>query len=501
MRYESFIGRGFNRWTEGVYTPGQLKAWYDFDNSFILLSGAFRSGKSEIGARCAIRHALCFPQSKVGIFRQHLASLKRSTLMTVLELIHPSWLKYFSNTQLTLELVNGSTISFVGAEFSDRLGSIELTYAFIDEASELSEESLGMIQGRLSGSLICPEDYYENLALEYQKYVDETKDKRQVILASNPKSTNHYLYHRFIKKPQPAHVAYTSNSISNNNLPEIYLINNLSAYTRPGVSREWIQEQINKIRRGKSDPSGRFLHDYLTPFGQRNLLGFWIALEGGIYDLDEKYHIQSPDWGNPVDYFAGLDFGYHNPRIVVMAEYRLVHTMNSKAASTYKIVEGWSKKEATPDDMIQGMKYLDDKYNIKYFYAPHDQPGISKTARKTLGASKVKNAKVDVIPGINIVSRFLNQCRLVLHPAAPGLELIWNELSSYSWKQNKDGTLEDKPEKVNDHYCDAIRYLLYSRHHKDKEEQLNSFDLNKFQKLPVAMTLDDFANPLYDLPM
>lgn len=156
MRYETKIGSGFRRWSEGTYSPGQLEAFNDFTSSFILLSGAYRSGKTEIGARAALRHAYFFPGAKVGIFRQHLASLRRSTLGSVLELLHPSWIGDWSNTQLECRLKNGSSIAFIGADYSDRLGSIELSMAFIDEAHELSEESLGMIQGRLSGTLRLP---------------------------------------------------------------------------------------------------------------------------------------------------------------------------------------------------------------------------------------------------------------------------------------------------------------------------------------------------------
>lgn len=503
MKFDTYIGRGFERWYRGEYTPGQLKAWWDFTNSFILLSGAYRSGKSEIGSRLAIRHALSFPYAKVGVFRQHLASLKRSTLVTVLELLHPSWIKYFSNTQLQLELINGSTITFIGAEFSDRLGSIELTYGFIDEAAELTEESLGMIQGRLSGELKMPQQYYDSLNENYKKYVDNTIDKRQLILACNPKSTNHYLYHRFIENPKPGHVAYTSNSISNNNLPEIYLVNNLSAYTRPGISRDWILENVREIRKGNLDPSGYFLKDYLTPFGQRNLLGEWVALEGSIYNLDDKYHIREPDWGQPISYYGGIDFGFHNPRIIVAREHKLTSTdsqdIKYKVASVYQIVEGWSQKEATPDDLINAMKYLDNKYDIKHFYLPHDQPGITKTAKRSLGGSKVKNAKTDVLPGINLVFRFFNQNRITIRSNCIDKDLIWSELNGYSWKQNRDGTWEDKPIKVNDHYPDALRYLIYSRHYKEPEEKLNSFDLNKFKKMPNSFSTKDLANPTYPI--
>lgn len=468
MRYEDKIGSGFKRWELGEYTPSQIKALNDFENSFILLSGAYRSGKSEIGARLAIRHAMFFPNAKVGIFRAHLASLRKSTLTTVLELIHPTWVKSWSNTYLIMELKNGSIISFIGCDSPDRLGSIELTFAFIDEASEVSEESLGMTQGRLSGALRLPFNF-ENLPFNIQTYLKQTIDKRQVFLATNPKSTGHYLYSRFIDKPQPGHYCYISNSISNPNLPEIYLVNNLSAYVKPGYDRKWIIEQVQAIRNGLKDTDGLFLKDALTPFGQRNLLGLWVALEGAIYEMNEDYHVVDKcpqNWGPPLGYYAGVDFGFHNPRISVFSHHQFI--IGNEQLDGYLFVKGWHQKDATGDDLVLQLQEINNTLGLTKIYFPHDQPGIFKTAKKTLGTGLCKRAKTNVNAGINVTSRFLNSNRLLFLKSAPDFELCWAEMTGYQWKENKEGGLKDEPVKENDHYPDSIRYLIYTRHYKSE---------------------------------
>ena len=468
MRYESLIGKGFDRWSTGAYSPGQLEAFSDFQNSFILLSGAYRSGKSEIGARMAIRHAMFFPNSKVGILRAYLASLRKSTLVTMLELIHPSWVKSWSNTFLQMELLNGSSISFIGADSPDRLGSIELTFGLIDEASELSEESLGMIQGRLSGSLVLPNNFGE-LPDNIKEYVQKTIGIRQVVLACNPKSTGHYLYKRFVSEPQPGHVTYNSNSISNPNLPEVYLVNNLSAYVRPGVTREWVIEQVRRVRAGEVNPNGLHMMDSLTPFGQRNLLGLWVALEGAIYEMDKNAHVVSKVpafWGVSLGHFIGGDFGFHNPRLAVLSHHRFLQ--GDHVVNAYVMVDAWSQKNATGDDLVLALEKLKAKWNAKYAYLPHDQPGIKKTAKKTLGSSFVKNAKNSVNAGINVTSRFINQNRLLILDSCTDFDLIWAEFSGYTWKPGSDGDFKDEPVKAEDHYPDAVRYLIYTRHYRDE---------------------------------
>jgi hypothetical protein len=475
MRYEDKIGKGFHRWSQGKYTPGQLEAFSDFENAFILLSGAYRSGKTEIGSRMCIRHAMFFPNAKAGVFRAHLANLRKSTLLSVLELIHPSWVKSWSNTYLEMELLNGSTISFIGADHSDRLGSIELTFAQIDESSEVNEESLGMIQGRLSGHLELPSNF-EDLPSNIQQYLEQTVDIRQAVLSCNPKSTGHYLFQRFIKNPQPGHVVYNSNSVSNENLPKVYLVNNLSAYVKPGYTREWVEEQIDLIRSGKMPADGLHLAPALTPFGKRNLLGMWVAMEGRIYDFeDEKHFVKSvPEaWGKPVAHFAAVDFGFHNPRLAVFAEYKFSSSNQVQTGVAY--VDGWADKKATGDELILACKKMIERYpDMDTIYFPHDQPGIRKTARRTLGSKYVTKAKTSVNAGINVVTRFVNTVRLLILSGAKEAGLAWEEVISYQWDKDRDNVQLDRPVKKDDHFPDAFRYGLYTRYWRQESKAIHT---------------------------
>lgn len=474
MKYDHIIGSGFHRWSQGVYTPGQNAAFLDFHHSFILMSGSFRSGKTEIGARAEIRHAYFFPGAKSGVFRQHLASLKKSTLKTVLELIHPSWVKSWSNSDLTMVLKNGSTIVFMGADFADRLGSIELTHAFIDEASEVHEQSLEMIQGRLSGQLHLPSNFDE-LPEDSQEYLKSTIDKRQVLMACNPKSTSHYLYERFINKPKPGHKCYTSNSISNLNLPEVYLINNLSAYARPGFDHDWVIKQVRAIRNGEAPSDGLHMASALTTFGQRNLLGSWVAMEGAIYDMDEKTQVIDSlsglpkGWGPCKGYIVAGDFGFHNPRLAVLSMHTVETPLGTKEG--YIFVHGWHEKNSTPDSMVSRIKALKDQFNLQNGYLPGDQPGIKRTVARTISSSFVKSAKMAVVPGINVMSRFINSGLFLFYRGAPDFELAWSEMSGYQWKEDRtsgaSGSYKDEPVKEDDHYPDAFRYGIYTRHYRE----------------------------------
>lgn len=479
MKYDSKIGKGYQRWTSGSYSPGQVEALSDFENSFILLSGAYRSGKTELGCRLCLRHATQFPGAKVGIFRQHLQSMKKSTLLTFLELVHPTWVASWSNTELVMELKNGSTVTFIGAENSDKIGSVELTFAFLDEAHEMSAESRGMIAGRLSGSLFLPH-YMDDLPEDTQAYLSATVGIRQMFLACNPKSKSHSLYKDFIEKPKPNHIAYNSNSISNSNLPEIYLFNNLAAYVRDGETypMEWIREQIRAVRAGEKPANGMFLKPALTPFGQRNLLGLWVNPEGVVYaSWDEEKHVKDlpKTWEPKTEYFAGVDWGFQNSRIVVASAHG--HDLDEKFYVEYY----WKGSGESPSEMMQEMKRIQDVYDIGKWYLPPDRPDLVKAARKSLGASRVAKAKNSVLAGIDAVSRRLSRGTLYFSRGIndEAAELCFEELGGYEWKASKDGDLKDEVMKQNDHFPDALRYLVYSRDYRRDNSILSNPDAPK----------------------
>ena len=494
MKYDHVIGTGFSRWSppdvanpDSAYTPGQLEALRDYSNSFILLSGAYRSGKSELGARLVLRHAMTFDRAKVGVFRQHLANIKNSTLLTVLQLTHPSWVADWSNGDLVMRLKNGSTISFLGCEFADRIGSIELTFAFLDEAHEINSESRGMIAGRLSGALELKDksyfmDPHGDINEELWKYASSTVGLRQVFLACNPKSKGHPLFQDFIESPKPNHIAYNSNSISNHFLPEVYILNNLAAYVRDGAKYgvDWIREQIRAVRAGEKPTDGLFLESALTPFGQRNLLGLWRSLEGGVWPQfeEERHFIPECPWGHIEEHIGAVDWGFQNPRIVVASSHRDPEDEDNELLF---VKDYWSKKESSPTEMIKAMKRLQDAYGVEAWYLPPDQPGLIKMARETLGAGVVKRAKNPVMPGIDAVSRRFSRNTLKFLSSGTEDQITCaKEIAGYQWKEDPKGGFKDEPLKEADHYPDAIRYLVYSRDHLRsilKEEPSEDDDL------------------------
>lgn len=124
----------------------------------ILFGGAASAGKSYLGCAWLVISCLKYPGTRWLMGRTSLTALRASTLATFLDLIREwdltSYIKinFQSNT---IQFNNGSTILMKDLEYKpsdpnfDSLGSIELTGAFIDEASQLTERAYEVIGSRL----------------------------------------------------------------------------------------------------------------------------------------------------------------------------------------------------------------------------------------------------------------------------------------------------------------------------------------------------------------
>lgn len=448
MKYNTIIGRGRERW-KSTYTPSQSKVLGDFDHSEILQTGSYRSGKTETGARAAIRHALSFRDARVGIFRATRASLTSTTLVTVLELVFPEKVEQWSNVELALRFDNGSTIEFYGCDYPDRLGSLNLSMAFVDEAAEVSQESLGMIAGRLSLPLNpCP--HVPVNWLPYQQAIFNG-DNRQLILATNPKSKSHPLYHSFVQNPQGTQTSIPSTVFDNPHLGVNYLYSLTSRFLRSPKPTQWVRDTVDAIVScpvGSDERSGLSLMEHLTPLGQRNLLGQWVALEGAIYDLDaDTQTLPHSDIPRFERYIAGVDFGFHNPRVVVVG----VH------GQSLRTIAYWHKGAGA--SIVDAMVVINQQYPLYAVYVPHDQPAISRDLRNA--GIKVQKADVKVLDGIDRTATLINNGTLKFVKGA-NFPLFWAEMEGYQWMPTKDGSLSDAPIKANDHYPDALRYCVHS---------------------------------------
>jgi len=140
----------------GGYDP--LPAQLRFHQSlakFRLYGGGFGSGKSKCGCREAIYKAIQHPGSAGGIFRSRLKDLTLTTgktfweELTAMGINRKPFIKKWSASLQELTLWNGSTILFSGLDDEMKLRSMSLSWAYVDEGSEVNEHFYRTLLGRI----------------------------------------------------------------------------------------------------------------------------------------------------------------------------------------------------------------------------------------------------------------------------------------------------------------------------------------------------------------
>lgn len=131
------------------------------DISEIVFGGGARGGKSFLGSFWIISRALELPGSAWLIAREELKALKRTTLRTFFKVLGSLGLRqglhYTYNAQdMVLTFLNGSVVFFSelkripsDPEF-DRIGSYDLTGAWVDEAQEVCKDAKDALQFRFT---------------------------------------------------------------------------------------------------------------------------------------------------------------------------------------------------------------------------------------------------------------------------------------------------------------------------------------------------------------
>jgi phage terminase large subunit len=251
---------------------------------------------------------------------------------------------------------------------------------------------------------------------------------KQTTLTFNPWSERHWLKKRFFDKE-----ADNVDSFSTN-----YLINEFLDETDRAVFERLKEENPRRYA-----VSG---------------LGEWGIAEGLIYENWEVKAFDPSELGKSEDKekderwqyrsFFGLDYGYTNDptafivfaanplkkQIWIYDEHYQVKMLNDDIAKMI-ISKGYAKERIRAD--AAEPKSNDDLHRL----------GVSRIAPSVKG-------KDSIINGITAIQEF----KIYVHPSCKNTIA---ELSSYTWKKDKNDNGINQPEDRNNHLMDAMRYAFY----------------------------------------
>lgn len=448
-----------------------LKTALDPNSSkYVAYVGGIGSGKTLIGCLTVLTWAVTHPGDYL-IARQFYPELKITTLKTFLEITPKELIVDYKAADGIVKIRSQggvSTIIFRQLEEPDKLRSLNLSGAYIDEASQTSEAAFMLLQGRLRGSGL-----------------------RKLILTTNPNGHD-WIYRWWVKqdffknKDSQRHFKLIkAPSTENTHLPDGYISN---------MMETWSEDRI-----------------------RREIHGDFDSFEGQVYDtFRHDTHVIvpfqiPPEWPRIV----GMDHGYRNPSAVVWGaiDYDGNIYVYREFYQTEWLIEEVCNGKKVGGQNLPGIVQLTGKEKIEY--AKIDPSTRARRAATGLsdfdiyrdnlpGGFPLQLANNDVAPGIDRVKSFLKvnprtgKPRLYVFNTC--INLI-DEIAKYryqtlaSHQQGKHAEKEE-PVKMHDHALDALRYLIMGQPEPPKDD-LAERKLDRYATIEgsLAEELKEFKNP------
>lgn len=200
------------------------------------------------------------------------------------------------------------------------------------------------------------------------------------------------------------------------------------------------QEEIIKMK--ETYPPDRFAQECLGEFRKK---------EGLVYkdfSRDKNVIDKLPHNVEIIYTYGGIDWGYNHPCAII--------TIRKDYDGNYYITDEWYKTGKTESEIVD--KTVSLCYN-KVFPDPENASGVESLKRAGVNVREVAKGAGSIVSGISKIQEILKQGRLFV---LAHCENVIREFESYSYPENKDGSVDEKPEKENDDAMDAIRYVIMS---------------------------------------
>ncbi|QKN87644.1 terminase [Streptomyces phage Cumberbatch] len=378
-----------------------------------LWHGSVRSGKT-IASLLAfvIAVATAGPSGLIIVVGRSLQTIERNVLEPLQDpaLFGPLARHVVHTRGATTAVILGRTVHLIGAadaRAEGRLRGLTAQLAYVDEATLLPEAFWTQLLARLS------------------------VPGARLYATTNPDSPRHWLKTGYLDRAAELDLRAWHFKLADN----------------PSLSPEYVTA---------------LAAEYVGLWKRRMIDGAWVVAEGAIYDMwDESAHVvtELPDMRR---YWCGIDYGTTNPfaaillgegvdgRLYVAAEWRHDSraTHRSMTDAQYSAaVRAWLDEL----DVAPEWTFVDPSaasFSTQLWQDGH--PGLARASN-------------EVGDGIRSVSSLLAADRLLVHESCEGL---LTEMPGYSWDPAATARGEDKPLKVDDHSCDALRYAAHSTAHE-----------------------------------
>lgn len=373
---------------------------------YLHLYGGGGSGKSFAVAQILIVRYLSEPNRKLLVVRKVGRTIRNSCFALLTQVITDWGLSdFFHVTASRLEIeckANGNTIICSGIDDPEKLKSIHgVTDVWIEEATEITSKDFDQLDLRLRGNFAS---YF------------------QIIFTYNPIFFYHWLKKEFHQKTYA--IAKDGRGLVS---PTTVI---LKTTYRDNRFLDAAYRDITLERLKEKDAA------YYAIYGD----GDWTQPEGLVYS---SWLVVPTDSVAQDGCFYGIDFGFNNPSVLV----RCFFIGEEKIS----VQELFYEKGLLTKDIITRLQKLDIDRRA-FIYADSAEPDRIEEMKRA--GFNVVPANKNVRDGINYVKGFDIE---ITENSVNGIA----EMNLYKYEVVK-GEITENPVKAFDHFCDAMRYAIFS---------------------------------------
>lgn len=442
-----------------------LQYQYNFHNShkkYRLMSGGFGTGGTTALVIEVAFQLLHYPNNSGLLGRKDSVELEGTTLLELLDILPKETIARHDKSKRVITLWNGSRLFYTGLDNTrdavDKIKSMNLGFACIDQLEEIDEDIFLAIQGRLR----------------------RAGTERCFFAKCNPEGHN-WAWKRWVELPLDDYLI--ANGLKPYHVKEVekYVADAVEARISLDKIAQTVADELNITRQQVLDIHTKnqyeyfgaitsdnvylpleYINELLTQYPDRWLKRYfynsWDNFEGLVYsEYDERRNLETAYYPTGVENFIfGYDYGYRNPACILFGavdydgvlhiydEWYAPETLIAEQAKYLKQSKFWKKATKIADPSIT--KAERDGHSVHDEWLKHDVWW--------------NDANNDVRQGIDRVNQMLKDGKIKISKRCINLR---REIGNYIWKQIKVGMEKneyEEPRKKDDHAMDTLRYIV-----------------------------------------
>ena len=296
---------------------------------------------------------------------------------------------------------------------SDKTGRKNTYYLFGGQ----DETAAALIQGITLAGVLLDEAALLNRSFLEQACARCSVSGAKLWFSCNPEGTEHWFYKDWVCKAAQKRLLRLHFTMADN----------------PGLEKG-VRQRYERLYEGV--------------FYRRFVLGQWCRAEGLVYDFDPGRHV-TKDLPAAGRFFISVDYGTRNP---FSAGLWCVDGERAVRIKEFYHSGRETGKMLTDADYSRALEQLGAGYPVEKVIVDPSAASFIAQLRHD-GVFTVRKAKNGVLPGIQLVARYLKEGRLLIGAECSN---AIREFSQYRWQENEE---KDLPWKENDHAMDDVRYF------------------------------------------